>query len=73
MKYPHAWKHPVPSHLAHRDQPVSTTPAAQLATSLIMMDVPKEEPEASVDISDMPELEKTPPRPFPKRRRQDQE
>ena len=41
----------------------SATPAAQLASSLVLMDVDP----------NMPELEKTPPRPFPKRRKKEQE
>ena len=57
MKYPSAWKHPVPTHTAMRDRPPSATPGAQLASAIVSMDVD----------SDMPELEKTPPWPFPKR------
>ena len=63
MKHPSAWKHPVPTHTAIRDMPPSATLAAQLASAMVSMDM---------DIDpDMPELEKTPPRPFPKRRKKE--
>ena len=69
IKHPYAWKQRLPTHMASRDRPPSETPAAQLATSLVMADVPPESgaPVEEPDLSDMPELEMTPPRPFPKR------
>ena len=62
-KHPSAWKQPTPTHTAIRYAPPSVTPAAQLASSLVLMDMDPE----------MPELEKTPPRPFPKRRKKEQD
>ena len=72
MRHPSAWKQPVPTHTAMRDKPPSATPAAQLASAMIMADVPPESG-ASVHLLDMPKLEETPPRPFPKRRKTDPE
>ena len=65
IKHPSAWKWQPPSHTAYRDAPPSATPATQLATSMMMMDIP---PSAD-DLADMPELEETPPPPFAKKRR----
>ena len=75
IKHPYAWKQKPPTHLASRDRPPSETPAAQLAASLVMADVPPESdaPVEEPDLSDMPELESTPPRPFPKRRKTEPE
>ena len=69
IKHPSAWKWQPPSHMASRDLPPSTTPAAQLATSMVMMDAPPPAKDPYDEPVDMPELEETPPPPFPKRRR----
>ena len=64
LKYPHAWKQPLSSVLAIRDRPPSQTPVAQLASALVMSDLPNPPAAADDDLSDMPELEKTPPQKF---------
>ena len=73
QKYPSAWKWKPSSHMASRDAPPSATPAAQLAASMMMMDVPPSTGDPPGDLDDMPELEETPPPPFPKKRRTDDE
>ena len=62
QKCPSAWKQPVPKIVATRDQPPMTQ---SLASAMVAADIPPEEDE------DMPELEQTPPRPFPKRFKED--
>ena len=65
LNFPHAWKQPLSSVLAVQDRPPSQTPVAQLASALVMSDFPNPPPVDDNDLSDMPELEKTPPRKFP--------
>ena len=54
QKYPHAWKQPVPAIVASRDRPPV---AEQLATAMVVADIPPATDE------DMPELEDIPPQP----------
>ena len=68
IKYPSAWKQPVPQAVAMRDLAVHPPVAQQVAASLVMEDIlPSADPEVD-PLADMPELEKTPPR---KRSKQD--
>ena len=60
LKYPHAWKQPLSSVLAVRDQPPSQTFVAQLANALVMSDLPNPPPVNDDDLSDMPELKRCP-------------
>ena len=75
LKYPHAWKQLHSSVLVVQDQPPSQTPVAQLTSALVMANIPDPPLADDNDLSDMPELEKTPLRKFPfpqkKRRKED--
>ena len=73
MKYPSAWKWVPPTHLASRDLPPSTTPAAQLASSMVMMDMPPQTDTPTGEPNDIPDLEETPPPPFPKKRHKEED
>ena len=64
LKYPHTWKQPTTAIVAIRDQPPA---AQQLASAMVAVDIPPDIDE------DMPKLEETPPPPFPKRARKEQD
>ena len=66
IKYP-------PTHLASCYLPPSATPAVQLASSLVMMDAPPQTDTHMGEPDDIPDLEETPPPPFPKRRHQNED
>ena len=62
------------SVLAVWDWPPSQTPVAQLASALVMADLPDPSTTPADDLSDMPELEKSPPGKFhfpPKKHRKE--
>ena len=65
--HPSAWKQPPPLAVATWDLAVHPLVAQQLAASLVEGDLPLMKQEVEDPLSDMPELEETPPQPFPKR------